>query len=68
MGELRRKDWDKMVDMRGMGWERGYYLWVVKEDEYEEVLNIVEKRLKDVVEGSEVRAWNEVEWGWGGSQ
>ncbi len=63
-----RKDSEKVVDLSGMGCERGLQVCLMKHDEQDEVLNMVEERVKDVLNGSEVGGCNEVECGWGGRE
>ncbi len=40
----------------------------MNEEDYDDVLEIVEETVKDVLNGEEVRGWKEVEWGWAGRQ
>ena len=47
-----------------MGW---FYVSFIDHDDYEDVLNIIEKTLNDVLEATEVPACNEVQCGWAAS-
>lgn len=67
MAEFSRNHSDKIVDISPMGCQTGYYLSLVNHDDYEDVLNILEKTLKDVLVATEVPACNEVQCGWAAS-
>ena len=41
-----------------------FYVSFINHDDYEDVLNIIEKTLNDVLEATEVPACNEVQCGW----
>lgn len=64
MAEISRDHSDKIVDISPMGCQTGYYLSVINHDGYEDILDLVEKVLKDVLEATEVPACNEVQCGW----
>lgn len=67
MAEYSRNHSDKIVDISPMGCQTGYYMSLVNHDDYEDVLNILEKTLNDVLEATEVPACNEVQCGWAAS-
>jgi S-ribosylhomocysteine lyase len=67
MAEFSRNHSDKIVDISPMGCQTGYYIAVINHDDYEDILNIIEKTLKDVLEATEVPACNEVQCGWAAS-
>ncbi|OLN24055.1 S-ribosylhomocysteine lyase [Domibacillus antri] len=67
MAEFSRNHSDKIVDISPMGCQTGYYMAVINHDDYEDVLNIIEKTLEDVLEATEVPACNEVQCGWAAS-
>ncbi|RST71121.1 S-ribosylhomocysteine lyase [Siminovitchia acidinfaciens] len=67
MAEFSRNHSDKIVDISPMGCQTGYYLSLVNHDDYEDVLNILEKTLNDVLVATEVPACNEVQCGWAAS-
>lgn len=67
MAEFSRNHSEKIVDISPMGCQTGYYLSLVNHDDYEDVLTIVEKTLKDVLVATEVPACNEVQCGWAAS-
>ena len=50
-----------------MGCQTGFYFTVINHDDYDEVLDIIEKTLKDVLQATEVPACNEVQCGWAAS-
>ncbi len=47
-----------------MGCQTGFYLTVLNHDDYEEILTVLEKTMKDVLQATEVPASNEVQCGW----
>lgn len=67
MAEFSRNHSDKIVDISPMGCQTGYYLSVINHENYEDILNILEKTLADVLEATEVPACNEVQCGWAAS-
>lgn len=67
MAEFSRNHSDQIVDISPMGCQTGYYLSVINHDNYDEILSIVEKTLKDVLTATEVPACNEVQCGWAAS-
>lgn len=67
MAELSRNYSDKVVDIGPMGCQTGYYLSVINDDDYEAILHLIEKVLKDVIVAKEVPACNEVQCGWAAS-
>ena len=54
--ELIRNHADYIVDWSPMGCQTGFY--------YEEILTVLEKTMKDVLQATEVPASNEVQCGW----
>lgn len=67
MAEFSRNHHERIVDISPMGCQTGFYLSLINDDNYEEVLNLVEKTLQDVLEATEVPACNEVQCGWAAS-
>lgn len=67
MAEHIRNHTDKVVDLSPMGCQTGFYLTMINHDDYEEVLDIIEKTLRDVLNATEVPACNEVQCGWAAS-
>ena len=67
MAELIRNHHDTVVDLSPMGCQTGYYLSVINHDDYDEILDAIEKTLIDVLEATEVPACNEVQCGWAAS-
>jgi S-ribosylhomocysteine lyase len=67
MAELSRNHSDKIVDISPMGCQTGFYVSLINHDNYEDVLNLLEKTLKDVLEAKAVPACNEVQCGWAAS-
>ena len=64
MAENIRNHMDNVLDIGPMGCQTGFYLAVLNNDNYEDVLNALESTLKDVVNATEVPACNEVQCGW----
>jgi S-ribosylhomocysteine lyase len=56
-----------VVDFSPMGCQTGFYLLLVGEHPYEEVLDLVATTLQDVVDATEVPAANETQCGWAAS-
>ncbi|SDO24641.1 S-ribosylhomocysteine lyase [Alkalicoccus daliensis] len=67
MAEFSRNHHERIVDISPMGCQTGFYLSLINDDDYEGVLELVEKTLKDVLEADEVPACNEVQCGWAAS-
>ena len=67
MAENVRNHLDKVVDVSPMGCQTGFYLAVINHDNYDEILEVLEKTLNDVLEADEVPACNEVQCGWAAS-
>jgi S-ribosylhomocysteine lyase len=67
MAENIRNHHDTVVDISPMGCQTGFYLAVINHDDYDEILVVLEKTLKDVLEADEVPACNEIQCGWAAS-
>ncbi|MED4206679.1 S-ribosylhomocysteine lyase [Neobacillus mesonae] len=67
MAENIRNHCDKIVDVSPMGCQTGFYVTVINHDNYDEILDILEKTLNDVLAAEEVPACNEVQCGWAAS-
>lgn len=67
MAEFSRNHTDKIVDISPMGCQTGFYLSLINHDDYNAVLEIVEKTLSDVLTATAVPACNEVQCGWAAS-
>ncbi|WP_018663817.1 S-ribosylhomocysteine lyase [Heyndrickxia acidiproducens] len=67
MAEFARNYTDKIVDISPMGCQTGFYFSVINLDDYDQVLDIIEKTLKDVLKATEVPACNETQCGWAAS-
>jgi S-ribosylhomocysteine lyase len=67
MAENIRNYLDKVVDVSPMGCQTGFYVTVINHEDYEEILDVLEKTLKDVAAAKEVPACNEVQCGWAAS-
>lgn len=67
MAEHSRNHHDRIIDIGPMGCQTGFYLAVLNDDSYENVLDVIENTLKDVLEADEVPACNEVQCGFASS-
>ena len=67
MAENIRNHSDYIVDVSPMGCQTGFYLTVINHDNYDEILDVLEKTLNDVLTADEVPACNEVQCGWAAS-
>ncbi|SHM34181.1 S-ribosylhomocysteine lyase [Vreelandella subglaciescola] len=67
MAEHSRNHTQQVVDISPMGCQTGFYIAMINHDDYDEVLNIVEKTLNDVINADEVPACNEMQCGWAAS-
>jgi S-ribosylhomocysteine lyase len=67
MAEFSRNHTDKIVDISPMGCQTGFYLSLINHDDYKEVMEIIEKTLRDVLTATAVPACNEVQCGWAAS-
>ncbi|WEG14106.1 S-ribosylhomocysteine lyase [Pullulanibacillus sp. KACC 23026] len=64
MAENIRNHMDNVIDIGPMGCQTGFYLAILNNDSYEDVLEALEKTLNDVLEATEVPACNPVQCGW----
>ncbi len=64
MAENIRNHIDNVLDISPMGCQTGFYLAILNNDSFEDVVEALEKTLQDVVEATEVPACNEVQCGW----
>lgn len=67
MAELSRNHSDRIVDISPMGCQTGFYVALINHDDYNAVLELLQKTLEDVLEATEVPACNEVQCGWAAS-
>ncbi len=67
MAEFIRNHLDCVIDIGPMGCQTGFYLTVLNHSNYEEILEVLEKTLKDVLSATEVPACNETQCGWAAS-
>ncbi|GAA0595851.1 S-ribosylhomocysteine lyase [Virgibacillus siamensis] len=64
MAENIRNHMDNVLDIGPMGCQTGFYLSILNNDNYDQVLHALDKTLHDVLEATEVPACNEVQCGW----
>lgn len=65
--ELIRNHADYVIDFGPMGCQTGFYLTVLNHEDYDDVLNVLEKTMLDVLEADAVPASNEKQCGWAAS-
>ncbi|RYG71657.1 S-ribosylhomocysteine lyase [Lentibacillus lipolyticus] len=64
MAENIRNHLDNVLDIGPMGCQTGFYLAILNNDSYDDVVVALEKTLNDVLEAEEVPACNKVQCGW----
>ncbi|KGR91522.1 S-ribosylhomocysteinase [Ureibacillus massiliensis 4400831 = CIP 108448 = CCUG 49529] len=67
MADRIRNHSTKVIDLSPMGCQTGFYLSFINHNDYEDVLDILEKTLNDVLAATSVPACNEVQCGWAAS-
>ncbi|UOQ43679.1 S-ribosylhomocysteine lyase [Halobacillus salinarum] len=67
MAENSRNHHDRVVDVGPMGCQTGFYISILNDDSYDNILAVIEKTLKDVLDAEEVPACNEVQCGFAAS-
>ncbi|WP_346798370.1 S-ribosylhomocysteine lyase [Halomonas sp. Bachu 37] len=67
LAELSRNHTDKIVDISPMGCQTGFYVSLINHDDYDDVLDLLEKTLNDVLVAEAVPACNEMQCGWAAS-
>jgi S-ribosylhomocysteine lyase len=64
MAENIRNHIDNVIDIGPMGCQTGFYLSILNNDSYDDILIALEKTLNDVLTATEVPACNPVQCGW----
>ncbi|GGJ88027.1 S-ribosylhomocysteine lyase [Lentibacillus kapialis] len=64
MAENIRNHMENVLDIGPMGCQTGFYLQILNNDNYEDVVEALEKTFKDVLAADKVPACNEVQCGW----
>ncbi|MCK0744831.1 S-ribosylhomocysteine lyase [Chromohalobacter nigrandesensis] len=67
MAELSRNHTDKVLDISPMGCQTGFYVTLINHDDYDQVLDMIDKTLNDVLVAEDVPACNEMQCGWAAS-
>ena len=67
MADRIRNHSDAVVDLSPMGCQTGFYVSFMNYDDYEGILDILEKTAQDVLVATSVPACNEVQCGWAAS-
>ncbi len=67
MAEFSRNHHDRVVDISPMGCQTGFYMALLNDGDMDNVMELIDKTLKDVLEATEVPACNEVQCGWAAS-
>ncbi|MFJ6414606.1 MULTISPECIES: S-ribosylhomocysteine lyase [Terribacillus] len=64
MAENIRNNIENILDIGPMGCQTGFYVSILNNDSYDDILTALEKTLQDVLDATEVPACNEVQCGW----
>lgn len=64
MAENIRNHIENILDIGPMGCQTGFYVSILNNDSYDDILTALEKTLQDVLDATEVPACNEVQCGW----
>src|SRR5699024_4115455 len=64
MAEYIRNHMNNVLDIGPMGCQTGFYLSLLNDGSFEDVIDALEKTLNDVLNATEVPACNEVQCGW----
>ncbi|RBW70460.1 S-ribosylhomocysteine lyase [Bacillus taeanensis] len=64
MAENIRNHLNNVIDIGPMGCQTGFYLSVLNNSSFEDIIEALEKTLQDVLKAEEVPACNEVQCGW----
>ncbi|MCI0508766.1 S-ribosylhomocysteine lyase /quorum-sensing autoinducer 2 (AI-2) synthesis protein LuxS [Chromohalobacter marismortui] len=67
MAELSRNHTDKVLDISPMGCQTGFYISLINHDDYDGVLDLIDKTLNDILVAKEVPACTEMQCGWAAS-
>ncbi|WP_066191833.1 MULTISPECIES: S-ribosylhomocysteine lyase [Gracilibacillus] len=67
MAEKVRNHIDNILDVSPMGCQTGFYLSIINNDSFDEVVDALDRTLNDVLNATEVPACNEVQCGWAAS-
>lgn len=67
MAEKIRNHLSNVLDIGPMGCQTGYYLSVLNNESFDEIIDALEKTLNDVIDATEVPACNEIQCGWAAS-
>src|SRR5699024_8997740 len=63
MAEKIRDHMNNVLDISPMGCQTGFYLTVLNHENYDEILDVLEKTLQDVLMATEVPAMSEAQCG-----
>lgn len=67
MAEKIRNHLSDVLDIGPMGCQTGYYLSVLNNESFDEIIVALDKTLNDVLDAKEVPACNEIQCGWAAS-
>lgn len=67
LAEFSRNHHERIVDVGPMGCQTGFYMAVMNDDSYENILTVLDRSLNDILEANEVPACNELQCGWAAS-
>ncbi|AOM83340.1 S-ribosylhomocysteine lyase [Salisediminibacterium beveridgei] len=67
LAEFSRNHHEHIIDVGPMGCQTGFYLAVMNDDSYENILTVLDQSLRDILQAKEVPACNELQCGWAAS-
>lgn len=67
MAEKIRNHLSNVLDIGPMGCQTGFYLTVLNNESFDEIIDALDKTLNDVIDAREVPACNEIQCGWAAS-
>lgn len=67
LAEFSRNHHEGIIDVGPMGCQTGFYMAVMNDESYDNILLVLEKTLQDILDAKEVPACNELQCGWAAS-
>lgn len=67
LAEFSRDHHEGIIDVGPMGCQTGFYMAVMNDESYDNILHVLEKTLEDILKAQEVPACNELQCGWAAS-
>lgn len=67
LAEFSRNHHEHIIDVGPMGCQTGFYMAVMNDDSYDNILSVLAHTLQDILQATEVPACNELQCGWAAS-